>query len=65
MRQRDKGDLVALDNRELRNVGNCVGFSLNRKALRQLGYIDDDGSVNNSNVRIELYDDGTIVAKID
>lgn len=65
--QQTAGKLVSLDSRELRNIGHCVGFSLDIDSLREIGIVDDSGEIvsDNASVRVELYDDGTVVAQID
>jgi hypothetical protein len=57
------GELISLESRSLRSVGNCIGQSFDLKALRELGLVDDDGELVDENLtaRQKIHSDGRIV----
>jgi hypothetical protein len=59
----NSGELVSLDSRPVRDVGNCIGQSFDMKALRELGIVDDDGELVDDELtaRQKIHSDGRIV----
>jgi hypothetical protein len=53
------GDLESLVNRPLRNIGGCIGFSLDVDALHALDIVNDDGELvdDETSVKILIFDD--------
>jgi hypothetical protein len=65
--ERKRGDeLVGIGARPLRDLGNCIGFSLDRDDLERAGIIDENGDVpEQTSVSYRIYEDGSLEAKID
>lgn len=52
---------LSVDVREIRDLGSSVGVSFDIDALRELGYVDDDGEIEeNVPVRQRIDQDGRI-----
>jgi hypothetical protein len=59
------GKLLSVDSRPIRNLGNAYGFSLDKRALEELGVIDENGQVRDGiTARIKIADDGTVTADL-
>lgn len=56
--------VIHLGSRQLRDIGDVdPGMSLPRKVMRNLGLLDD-GEVQDSDIRIRFYEDGTFEGKL-
>lgn len=61
----DRGKLLSVDCRPLRDLGNAYGFSLEKRALEELGLLDEDGQVRtDADTRIKIAEDGTVTANL-
>lgn len=61
----DRGKLLSVDCRPLRDLGNAYGFSLDKRALEELGLLDENGEVRQGvNTRIKIAEDGTVEANL-
>lgn len=64
--QQEGDKIVGIDARPLRDLGNCIGFSLDRDDLERAGVLDDKGDVpDETSVSYRMYADGTLDAEID
>jgi len=54
-------ELISVDSRPIRDIGNAIGQSLDRGALRELGLVDDDGDlVDDLEARQKIRSDGVV-----
>lgn len=61
----DRGSLISVDRRPLRDIGNAYGFSLDKRALEELGALDEDGQVKDGiDARIKITRDGTVTGNL-
>jgi hypothetical protein len=59
------GKLLSVDSRPVRDLGNAYGFSLDKRALEELGVIDENGQVRDGiTARIKISEDGTVTADL-
>lgn len=63
----NQGDkILSVDSRPLRDMGNSVGVTFDKKALRELGVVDEDGNaVDDVDARQVINQDGRIELTID
>jgi len=55
-------EVISADVRPIRDLGGCIGQSVDLDALRELGLVDDDGEiVETVHARQRVYSDGRIV----
>lgn len=58
-------DIISVDCRPVRDVGNAVGISLDKEALRELGIVTEDDKVNSVDGRVVITDGGQITIDVD
>jgi hypothetical protein len=58
----NQGDkILSVDSRPLRDMGNSVGNTFDKSALRELGVVDDEGNaIDGVDARQVIYEDGRI-----
>ncbi len=55
------GKVISVDSRPVRDIGNAIGCSLDKQALRELGLVDDNGElVDDVRTRQTITDDGKV-----
>lgn len=63
---KDHNEILSVDCRPLTDVGNSIGQTLDKKALRELGVVDADGDVlEDISARQIIYTNGHIDIEID
>lgn len=60
-----RADLLSVDCRPIRDVGNAVGISFDVDALRELGVVDQDGDVRDVEGRVIITSDAQITIDLD
>lgn len=63
----NQGDkILSVDSRPLRDMGNSVGVTFDKQALRKLGVVDEEGNaVDGVDARQVINQDGSIQLTID
>lgn len=59
---RTKPEVISVECRPIRDIGNAIGQSLDLEALRELELVDDDGELVDEEVtaRQKIRDDGVV-----
>lgn len=58
--------ILSVDSRPLRDMGNSVGNTFDKDALRKLGAVDDEGeAIDGVDARQVIYEDGRIEITLD
>jgi len=63
--QLSMADILSVDCRPLRDVGNAIGMSFDLDALRELGVVDENGEPQDVEGRVVVTDDGQITIDLD
>lgn len=60
--QKRESELLSVDSRPIRNIGNAIGQSLDLDALRELGLVDENGELKDEEItaRQKISSDGTV-----
>lgn len=59
-----RGRAIKIDNRKLRDLGNSYGITLDKRALEDLGVVEDGELADEFYPRVTIRDDGRIECEI-
>lgn len=59
-----QGRIISVDSRKVRDLGGAFGFSVDKKALEELGVVQDDELAGDFSGRQIVRDDGTVEFQI-
>lgn len=64
--ERSDEETLSLDSRPVRKLGNSVGQTFDKSAMRKLGIVDDDGEMLEKVEATQIvYSDGRVVIDIE
>lgn len=62
----NEGKIISVDSRPIRAVGDSIGCTFDKRALRELGLVGDDGELAvEVSARQVIYDSGEVELELD